>query len=229
MTDAATLAAKRKPREGESVSYAKARAGLLACEIDLQRRIDALAEQRRKLPPGPAIKTEYRFHDMNGEIVSLAELFGERETLVVYFWMYGPERERPCPMCTNLLGPVDANAADIAQRVALVVAGRSPVERQMAFAQERGWRHLRFVQTDGDGFALDFGGLDPDSGYEYPAMLVFRKDGDAVRLFWMAEMTGEMTDPGKDPRGGVDLAPLWGVLDLTPEGRGESWYPKLSY
>ncbi len=23
--------------------------------------------------------------------------------------------------------------------------------------------------------------------------------------------------------------PLWNVLDLTPEGRGESWYPALEY
>ena len=39
----------------------------------------------------------------------------------------------------------------------------------------------------------------------------------------------EMTDDGKDPRGGVDLAPMWNVLDMTPEGRGTDWYPKLSY
>jgi hypothetical protein len=23
--------------------------------------------------------------------------------------------------------------------------------------------------------------------------------------------------------------PLWNLFDLTPEGRGTSWYPKLSY
>jgi predicted dithiol-disulfide oxidoreductase (DUF899 family) len=43
------------------------------------------------------------------------------------------------------------------------------------------------------------------------------------------EMTGDMVDEGKDPRGGVDLAPMWNVLDMTPEGRGTDWYPKLSY
>lgn len=58
---------------------------------------------------------------------------------------------------------------------------------------------------------------------------MFRKDGDKVRLFWVGEMTGEMADEGKDPRGGVDLAPLWNILDMTPEGRGTDWYPKLSY
>ncbi|MCG7509371.1 DUF899 family protein [Mesorhizobium retamae] len=223
------LAAKRKSWPGESEGYAQARQKLLAEEIELQRHIDSVAEQRRKLPPGPVIDKDYRFKDVNGDEVGLADLFGDKETLVTYFWMYGPERERPCPMCTNLLGPLDANAKDLQQRVALAILGRSPVERQVAFARERGWRHLQFHQTVGDDFALDFGGLDPAKGWEYPVLAVFRKTGDGVRLFWKGEMTGEMADAGKDPRGGPDFAPLWLALDLTPEGRGEKWYPKLEY
>jgi predicted dithiol-disulfide oxidoreductase (DUF899 family) len=148
---------------------------------------------------------------------------------VVYHWMYGPDRARPCPMCTNLLGPLDGNAADIAQRTALAVVGRSPVERQIAFAIERGWRDLTFYQAVGDAFSLAIGGLDPDKGWEMPALMVLVRDGDAVRLHWMGEMTNEMADPGEDPRGAVDLAPLWNVLDLTPAGRDPQWYPKLDY
>ena len=56
-------------------------------------------------------------------------------------------------MCTNWLGAVNGNAADIKQRVAFKVLGRSPVLRQIAFAQERGWRALDFVQTIGDDYA----------------------------------------------------------------------------
>lgn len=228
--DVTELAAKREPFPGESEAYRKARTALLAQEIALQRMIDGVAEQRRSLPPGPAITKDYRFATMNGgDPVGLAGLFGKHDTLVAYFWMYGPERPRPCPMCTNLLGPLDANAVDIGQRVALIVLGRSPVERQIAFAQERGWQHLRFAQTLGDEFALDFGGLDPDKGWEYPVMMVFRKDGEVIRLFWKGAMTGEMADDGKDPRGGPDLATLWPVLDLTPDGRGSDWYPLLQY
>lgn len=226
---AAELADLRDPRPGETPDYSRARTALLADEIALQRQIDAVAEKRRQLPPGPVIDKDYRFLDMNGADVGLADLFGELDTLVAYFWMYGPERERPCPMCTNLLGPLDANAQDLEQRVALVVIGRSKVERQLAFAQERGWAHLKFVQTKSDEFPLDFGGLDPVKGWEYPVMMVFRKDGETIRLFWKGEMTSAMADEGKDPRGGPDLATVWPVLDLTPEGRGDKWYPKLSY
>lgn len=230
---AADLAAKIKPFAGASRAYSAAREALLAAEIGLQRSIDAVSAQRRTLPDGPVIDKDYRFNSSNGSEVGLAQLFGDHDTLVTYFWMYGPERARPCPMCTNLLGPLDANATDLMQRVAVVVLGRSGVERQLAFAQERGWHALSFAQTVGDDYARDFGGLDPATGDEWPVLAVFRKQGtgdDAVvRLFWKGEMTGEMADAGKDPRGGPDFAPLWAILDLTPEGRGDKWYPKLTY
>lgn len=223
----ADLATRRKPFPGESADYARVRQALLAAEIGLQRQIDRVSELRRTLPDGPAIDADYRFRDGNGDEVGLIDLFGAHDTLVTYFWMYGPQRERPCPMCTNLLGPLAANARDLTQQVALVVIGRSPVERQVAFAQERGWQALNFVQT-GDDHPRDFGGLDAD-GSEWPVLAVFRRVDGKVRLFWKGEMSGEMADPGKDPRGGPDFAPLWTVLALTPGGRPGGWYLKLDY
>ena len=187
-----------------------------------------LGQQRRALPPGPVISKNYRFKNEQAVEFGLPELFGDKDTLVTYFWMYGPQRERPCPMCTNWLGAVNGNAADITQRVALKILGRSTVERQFAFAQERGWRDLNFVQTVGDDYANDLGILMPD-GSEYPALVVFKRAEDKVRLFWASEMTGEMADPGQDPRDAPDIASLWSVLDLTPEGREAGWYPKLKY
>ncbi len=232
MTDlipAAELARLAKtPFPGESDAYRHARQKLLAEEIEFRRHQTRLAEQRRALPPGPVIGKDYRFKDENGFEVGLADLFGDRDTLVTYFWMYGPERDRPCPMCTNLLGSVNGNAMDIKQRVALKILGRSTVERQFLFAQERGWRDLDFIQTLGDDYARDLGLLQKDG--EYPALTVYRKDGDGkVRLFWASEMTKAMADPGQDPRDAPDLGVLWSVLDLTPGGRGTDWYPKLRY
>ena len=232
MTDtlipARDLAAGRHPRfPGESADYASARQTLLADEIELRRQISRLAERRRALPPGPVIRKDYRFVDANGTELGLPELFGTHDTLVTYFWMYGPQRQRPCPMCTNLLGPLNGNAADIKQRTALKILGRSPVSRQIAFAHERGWTQLDFVQTVGDDYASDLGVLKPD-GSEWPALVVYRRDGHDVRLFWAGEMSGT-ADPGQDPRGAPDLAPLWNILDLTPAGRDPIWYPKLSY
>jgi predicted dithiol-disulfide oxidoreductase (DUF899 family) len=174
------------------------------------------------------IEKNYRFRDENGVEVGLIDLFGQHDALVTYFWMFGPQRERPCPMCTNFLGAVNGNAADIKQRVALKVLGRSPVARQIAFAQERSWRDLDFVQTVGDDYAKDIGALKED-GSEWAAIIVFKRDGAKLRLFWSAGMSPEMADPGQDPRQAPDVAALWSILDLTPAGRGTDWYPKLSY
>ncbi|MEZ2131911.1 MULTISPECIES: DUF899 family protein [unclassified Sinorhizobium] len=229
LVPAPDLAANGKtPFPGESEAYRNARMALLQKEIEFRRQMTELVEQRRSLPDGPVIAKDYRFRDENGNDVGLVDLFDGKPTLVTYFWMYGPQRERPCPMCTNWLGAVNGNAADIKQQVALKILGRSPVERQLAFAQERGWRHLDFVQTLGDDYARDLG-LINDDGSENPALVVFKRDGDTVRLFWASEMTMEMADPGQDPRDAPDIASLWSILDLTPQGRGTDWYPKLSY
>ncbi len=54
-------------------------------------------------------------------------------------------------------------------------------------------------------------------------------NGFTIRHFWGGEMNGASADPGQDPRGAPDLMPIWTILDVTPEGRGTDWYPKLNY
>lgn len=227
LAPAAELAAKgSKPFPNESAEYRNARERLLAEEIELRRHIQRVAAERRALPPGP-VAGNYRFLDKDGNDLGLIDLFGKHETLFTYFWMYGPEREQACPMCTSFVGSLDIPAPDIEQRVALAIVGRSPVERQLAFARERGWTHLNFYQTVGDDFARDYRAL--DDGDEGAAVLVWKRDGDEVRLFWAAEGGSETADPGFDPHLAPDPTPLWNILDWTPEGRGADWYPKLEY
>lgn len=239
MSDTATLPPQEQlkpPREmaeasqtrwaGESEEYRRARTDLLAEEIALRRQIQRVAEQRRALPPGPVAK-DYRFLDEQGRELGLADLFGRHETLLAYFWMYGPQRERPCPMCTSFVGSLDIPAIDIEQRLAIAIVGRSPVARQLAFARERGWRNLKFYQTIGDDYGRDTHAL-TDEG-EGASVVVWRRDGDEVRLFWAAEGGMETADPGFDPSLPTDPTPLWTILDWTPEGRAKDWYPKLSY
>jgi predicted dithiol-disulfide oxidoreductase (DUF899 family) len=225
------LAAANKSRwAGESAGYREARTALLAEEIALRRQIQRVAERRRALPPGPLAKG-YRFLDDQGREIGLIDLFGKHDTLFTYFWMFGPERERPCPMCTSFVGSLDVPAPDIEQRLALAIVGRSPVARQLAFARERGWSHLKFYQTVGDDFGRDWGALtDGENGIdEGGAVLVWQRDGDKARLFWAAEGGPETADPGFDPHLAPDPTPLWNLLDWTPEGREAGWYPKLEY
>ncbi len=219
-------AAASKPYPNDSAAYREARTALLAEEIELRRQIERVAALRRRLPPGGEAR-DYAFLDEAGSTVALADLFGHHDTLVSYFWMFGPERETACPMCTAFLGAMDIPVRDLTQRVAFAVIGRSPVARQLAFARERGWRNLKFYATVGDDFARDYRGLAPD-GSEWPALDVWVRQGGTVRHFWGSELGGT-ADPGQDPRGAPDPTPLWNILDLTPGGRGADWYPKLAY
>jgi predicted dithiol-disulfide oxidoreductase (DUF899 family) len=215
-----------KPYPNDSPKYREARTSLLAEEVELRRHIERVAAQRRALPRGGEAR-DYEFCDESAKMVRLADLFGRHYTLVTYFWMYGPDRERPCPMCTSFLGSIDIPSIDISERIGIAVIGRSPVERQLAFARERGWRNLKFYSTVGDDFARDYRGLAPD-GSEWPALDVWVKVEGRVRHFWGAELGGT-ADPSQDPRGAPDPTPLWNILDLTPAGRGTDWYPKLAY
>src|SRR5258708_34105898 len=111
----------------ESVEYRAARQALLAQEFELRRQIERVAAMRRALPPGGPVSGDYRFETEDGPS-DLAGLFGDKQTLVVYNYMFGPERKRPCPMCTNLLDAWDGNADDIAQRGWPGVVARPPLE-----------------------------------------------------------------------------------------------------
>ena len=228
LTQAAELASVNAVRiPNESAEYRAARTALLAEEIELRRHIARVAAQRRALPPGGSVTGRYRFGGEDGQI-DFAGLFADKQTLVAYSFMFGPQRERPCPMCVNLLGAWEGNAADIGQRASLVVVARSPIERLIAWKRERGWKDLR-MYTDLDGaYTRDYFGVLTDGG-EVPALNVFTRRDGTIRHFWSGEMTGATADPGQDPRGAPDPAPLWMVLDCTPEGRGQDWYPKLAY
>jgi len=215
----------RFPNENDA--YRQARTALLAEEIELRRHIERVAEQRRALPPGGEVKKAYSFVGENGP-ASFGDLFGDKNTLVVYNYMFGPQRERPCPMCTSLLSAWDGEVPDIQQRVALAVVARSPIERLMAFKRERGWRYLPLFSDRSGEFSRDYHALTRDGGDD-PAFNVFTRSNGSIRHFWGGEMGFQSADPGQDPRGAPDLMPIWTILDATPEGRGTDWYPKLSY
>jgi predicted dithiol-disulfide oxidoreductase (DUF899 family) len=217
--------AKRSPVRfpNESTEYRAARTALLAEEIELRRQIERVARQRRALPPGGAVTGDYRLVGEEGP-ASFADLFGDKETLVAYSYMYGLQRQQPCPMCTSLMDAWDGEARDIGQRVSFVMIARSPIERLVAFKRERGWRHLRLYSDEDGAYTRNY--VHPEDA-DVPAYNVFTRRDGTIRHFWSGEMVEG--DPGQDARGAPDLMPLWTVLDTTPEGRGNDWYPRLNY
>lgn len=230
LVPAAELVRRNRIRfPNESEAYRRARQALLAEEIELRRQLERVAEQRRALPPGGEVSGDYHFEGPSGPI-AFADLFGDKQTLMVYSFMFGPQRQRPCPMCTSLLSAWDGEAPDMEQRIALAVVARSPIERTLAFGKERGWRHLKLYADVDGAYSRDYYGMDADGGDgDQAALNVFTRRDGVIRHFWSGEMGPETADPGQDPRGAPDLMPLWTVLDCTPEGRGIDWYPRLDY
>ncbi|MBB5574321.1 MULTISPECIES: DUF899 family protein [Rhizobium] len=227
-TPAAELAQKNGARfPNETNEYRQARNALLAEEIELRRHIERVAAQRRALPPGGIVKKRYQFISPDGP-VDFENLFDDKETLLIYSYMFGPERTRPCPMCTSFLSALEGEVLDIEQRMAIAVVARSPIEKLLDFKTERHWQNLPLYSDPTGEYSRDYRALGAN-GNDNAAVNVFTRRDGTIRHFWSEEMGPVTADPGQDPRGAPDLMPLWTILDMTPEGRARDWYPKLTY
>jgi predicted dithiol-disulfide oxidoreductase (DUF899 family) len=232
MTNTPTLVHARQLAEtntahfpNESAEYRTARQALLVEEIELRRHIERVAAQRRALPSGGSIPKDFEFVGEPGA-VQLSTLFGDKDTLLIYSMMYGPQRNAPCPMCTSFLNSWNGTAVNLRERVAIAVSARSPIERLVEYKKQRGFTTLPFVSDMSGDYTRTYVSRDDA---DVPGFSVFTRRDGTIRHFYTGEMSGEMADPGQDPRGAPDLDPLWLMLDLTPEGRGTEWYPKLNY
>jgi predicted dithiol-disulfide oxidoreductase (DUF899 family) len=228
MNDVAVASVHDQRLPNEDGAYRAARDALLVAEAELRRQIERVAAQRRALPLGGALPQDYAFEEgEDARTVRLSQLFGDKQTLVLYGFMYGPAMERPCPLCSSMLDGLDGQAPHITQRVALAVAARSPIGRIRAAAAERGWRRLRLISSANNSYHRDYLGESP-SGDQWPMLNVFTRHGDEIRHAWASELFFAPTEPGQDPRHIDMLWPLWSVLDLTVAGRGD-WRPPLDY
>ena len=226
LTPARELADANKAHfPNESKEYRAARNAHLAEEIELRRHLERVAAQRRALPPGGEIPQDFEFASESGP-VRLSNLFRDKNTLMIYSMMFGPQRKSPCPSCTSLLNSFNGTVINLRERVAIAITARSPIERLKEYKQQRGLANLPFFSdSSGDYTRTYVNAEDAD----VPGFSVFTRSNGTIRHFYSGEMSGEMADPGQDPRGAPDLDPLWSMLDWTPEGRPPTWYPKLDY
>lgn len=222
---------------GESDTYRAARFELLRAEAELRRHVEQVAALRRALPPGGPVPEDYVFEEGPADLgapdtarpVRLSELFEPgRRSLVAYSFMFGPDMKAACPMCTSMLDSLNGAAPHLTQRINLVVIAKSPLARIRAFARERGWNRLRLLSSAGNRYNRDYLGESGD-GAQLPSLNVFVRDGGVVRHFYNTELLFATSEPGRHPRHVDSIWPLWNVLDLTADGRGTDWYPRLDY
>lgn len=216
---------------GESDEYRQARDELLRAEIELRRQTEAVAAQRRTLPLGGEVSTDYEFDEWDENAnaprpVRLSELFDDgKDTLFLYSFMVVPSSQGlpfvgPCPSCTSIIDAMDGELPHITQRVSFAVASQAPIERFRAHGQARGWRHARLLSSAPSTYNVDYQAQDAD-GNQWPLATVFvRRDGK-IHHFWSSELWLTAHDQGQGPRHVDFMWPLWATLDRTPEGRGD--------
>ncbi|HKY61682.1 MAG TPA: DUF899 family protein [Gemmatimonadota bacterium] len=218
----------------ENPTYRQARNRLLEAEIELRRNVERVAAQRRDLLAGGEVPEDYAFMEGSVETgetreVRLSELFSpNRDTLILYSFMYGPSMERPCASCTSILDALDGTAPHVRERVDFAVVARSPIERILAFARDRGWRNHRLLSSAWNAYNIDYYGESRD-GDQWPSLNVFVRREDRIHHFWHSELLFTRKDAGQGPRHVDMIWPLWNLFDLTPGGRGANWEPRLEY
>lgn len=222
---------------GESDEYRKARYELLQAEIGLRRRLESVAALRRSLPVGGKLKVDYVFEDGAPDLsdretirqTKFSELFEKgKDSLIIYSFMFAPDADKACPMCTSILDGLNGNVPHVQDRVNLVVIAKAPIQKIRNWALQRGWNNLRLLSSGSNTYNTDYSAETPE-GDQSPAINVFRKTDKGIYHFYNAELLYAPSEEGQNPRHADLIWPLWNLFDLTPKGRGTDWFPKFSY
>jgi predicted dithiol-disulfide oxidoreductase (DUF899 family) len=221
------------PFPGESARYRTARNRLLEAETELRRQVERVAQMRRKLPLGGVLKEDYVFNAGAGRQVKLSELFSSEQvpdgknTLLIYSYMFGPKMAQPCPMCTSFLDSIEGAVDHFTQRANLAVVVKSPIARVKKIARQRGWRRLPLLSSADNSYNIDYHGENAAGG-QLPMMNVFVRRKGKIHHSYATELHFMPPDKGQNQRHIDMMWPLWNMLDLTPEGRGD-FFPSLDY
>ena len=229
----------------ESSEYRRARNQLLEAEDALRRMTERVAAQRRALPADGPVPEDYVFESAaDGSQVRFSELFAPgKDSLVIYNMMFPrwsqdpragapggetailPLVEQPCPSCTSLVDGLQGAAFHLDARINLAVIAKTSPERLGTYARERGWHSIRMLSSRHNAFNRDYHAETPE-GEQLPVLSVFEREEDGIRHRWTSEMTFTRGDTSSlDP-----VWPIFGALDLTPDGRGDlAAYPNLQY
>jgi len=208
----------------ESKEYREARDALLEDEQKLVDMVKSVAEKRRKLPRGGLLKEDYVFKWANdgsvGESVRFSELFGDKNTLLLYSFMYGPSWDHPCPSCTSLVDAFDRAWYSVTRDAAFVAIAKAPAERINAWAKKRGWSQIALVSGSDSTFQADYKCQNDSDDMQLPVMHVFMRRLGSIFHFWATELSMNHVDT---------VWPYWNLMDFTPEGRPDRQTPPQNF
>lgn len=208
----------------ETPEYRRARDELLKEEKALVESVKALAEKRRQLPPGGKLKEDYRFQWANegkvGQEVRLSELFGDKPTLILYNFMYGPGWDNPCLSCTSLMDGFDRSAYQVSHDAAFCGIAKAPAGKIHEWAKTRSWTQINLVSGYGTTYQADYRCQGENDDMQWPILHVFRRRDGEIYHFWGTELQGNHVDT---------VWPYWNLMDFTPEGRPDRMTPPQNF
>ena len=208
----------------ESREYRDARDALLKDEQELVDKVKSVAERRRSLPLGGQLKEDYVFEWANdgtvGKSVRFSELFGDKNTLLLYSWMYGPNWDHPCPSCTSLMDGFDRTWYSVSKDAAFVAIAKASADQINAWAKHRGWSKISLVSGYDSPFQADYKCQGESDDMQWPVMHVFRRRGEKIFHFWATEVLANHVDT---------VWPYWNLMDFTPEGRPDIPTPPQNF
>jgi predicted dithiol-disulfide oxidoreductase (DUF899 family) len=206
-----------------------ARKALLAEEKQFTHRREELARRRRALP-WEKVEKEYVFDGPKGK-ESLSDLFDGRSQLIVYHFMFAPEDDQGCPICSFWADHYDATLVHLNHRdVSFAVISRARLAKIEAFKKRMGWR-FKWVSSGNTDFNYDlhasFRAQDLERGtavYNYEPLNVDMVDREGVSVFYRDE-SGQVFHTYSTYARGIDMVNgTYQFLDLVPKGRDERDY-----
>lgn len=209
-------------------TWAAARAELLAAEKQLTAQRDALTARRREMP-WREVTTDYTFDGPDGS-VTLADLFGDADQLVVMHFMYGADWDEGCPSCSFWADTYDGTTEHLAARnTAYVVVSNAPLAELVSYQRRMGWS-FPWYSCGGTTFGGDLGvnppaGSEPGEEWLYNGQPVIADEMPGISVFGRDEtgrigLTYQTFARGLEP-----LNSTYAILDLTPNGRDEDDLP----
>ena len=210
----------------ESTEYRALRNQLLKAEDELRSKVEAVSALRRRLPMGGKINEDYEFKTIDNDSVKLSKLFhGDKDTLLLYSYMFGPKNATPCPACTSLIDALQGTAIHLTQAVNFAVVMSGSIDQARQIKQDRGWSNINLLSCADNDYNRHYFGETTDS-MQMPMLNVFHQRDGEIFHFWGSELLYAASDG--HPRHLDQLWPLWNALDLTPHGRVDN-LPRLDY
>ena len=215
----------------DAQQWLQARLALLEREKEMSRLRDELTQMRRNLP-WERVADEYTFVGPDG-MESLSGLFGECSQLIVYHFMFDPEWDEGCKICSLLGDHMDPLVVHLRHRdVTLVIASRAPLEKITAYRERMGWS-FKWVSSYESRFNWDFhvsfSQEELDSGkayYNYQEGTRFPvTEAPGISSFFKDESGTVYHSYSSFGRGLENFLGIYHFLDIVPKGRDEATLP----